>query len=292
MREYITQSAKRINKDSLPYKLYQKSKKQGSWDPADIDFSQDKEDWHKLTAQQQEEVKRQFAQFIGGEEAVTADILPLIMAMAKKGWFEEEMFLTTFLFEEAKHAEFFDLFLDAIGVREDLSHLLTPGYRKMFDEELPKAMNRLLEDQSSEALVDAAVTYNIFAEGVLAETGYWFFYEALEPTGLFPGFIEGIRNVKRDEGRHIGFGTFLIQRLISEDPALYDRVQLRLGELLPIAQLLTDPKTGGGASNFGIVPGQSMAFAHKQLTARLQVLSRAKGKTLEEIYRTEVIIEV
>ena len=45
----------------------------------------------------------QFAQFIGGEEAVTTDILPMIMAVAKKGWFEEEMYLTTFLFEEAKH---------------------------------------------------------------------------------------------------------------------------------------------------------------------------------------------
>lgn len=292
MREYVT-TKQEINKNSLPYNLYQKAKRHGIWNPVDIDFSQDKEDWKKLTPEQQLEVKTQFAQFIGGEEAVTADILPMIMAMSKKGWFEEETFLTTFLFEEAKHAEFFSLFLEEIGVTEDLSDLLTPGYHMLFDQTLPKVMGRLLEDQSPEALLDAAVTYNIFAEGVLAETGYWFFYEALSKANLFPGFISGIRNVKRDEGRHIGFGTFLIQRLISEHPELnlYDRVQQRLGELMPIAQKLTERKEGQKVTSLGIEEGRAMEFALKQLRARLEVLSRAQGKTLEEIYRTEVIFE-
>ena len=292
MREYVT-TKQEINKNSLPYNLYQKAKRHGIWNPVDIDFSQDKEDWKKLTPEQQLEVKTQFAQFIGGEEAVTADILPMIMAMSKKGWFEEETFLTTFLFEEAKHAEFFSLFLEEIGVTEDLSDLLTPGYHMLFDQTLPKVMGRLLEDQSPEALLDAAVTYNIFAEGVLAETGYWFFYEALSKANLFPGFITGIRNVKRDEGRHIGFGTFLIQRLIAEHPELdlYERVQAKLQELLPIAIMLTERPNGEKVTSLGIEEGKAMEFAMKQLQARMTVLSRAKGKTLEEIYNTEVIFE-
>ena len=140
MREYVT-TKQQINKQSLPYNLYQKAKRHGIWNPVDIDFSQDKEDWKKLSDAQQLEVLTQFAQFIGGEEAVTADILPMIMAVSKKGWFEEESYLTTFLFEEAKHAEFFSLFLEEIGVTEDLSHLLTPGHHKLFDEILPTVMN-------------------------------------------------------------------------------------------------------------------------------------------------------
>ena len=292
MREYVS-TKQQINKKSLPYNLYQKAKRHGIWNPVDIDFSQDKEDWKKLSEAQQLEVLTQFAQFIGGEEAVTADILPMIMAVSKKGWFEEESYLTTFLFEEAKHAEFFSLFLEEIGVTEDLSHLLSPGYHKLFDETLPTVMNRLLEDQSPEAMVDAAVTYNIFAEGVLAETGYWFFYEALSKANLFPGFISGIRNVKRDEGRHIGFGTFLIQRLIAENPELdlYERVQAKLQELLPIAMMLTQRPNGEKVTSLGIEEGKSMEFAMKQLQARMNVLARAKGKTLEEIYDTEVIFE-
>ena len=292
MREYVT-TKQQINKQSLPYNLYQKAKRHGIWNPVDIDFSQDKEDWKKLSDAQQLEVLTQFAQFIGGEEAVTADILPMIMAVSKKGWFEEECYLTTFLFEEAKHAEFFSLFLEEIGVTEDLSHLLSPGHHKLFDEILPTVMNQLLEDDSPEAMIDAAVTYNIFAEGVLAETGYWFFYEALSKANLFPGFISGIRNVKRDEGRHIGFGTFLIQRLIAEHPDLdlYERVQAKLQELLPIAIMLTERPNGEKVTSLGIEEGKSMEFAMKQLQARMTVLSRAKGKTLEEIYNTEVIFE-
>lgn len=292
MREYVT-TKQEINKNSLPYNLYQKAKKFGIWNPVDIDFSQDKEDWKKLNGEQQLELLTQFAQFIGGEEAVTQDILPMIMAVSKKGWFEEESYLTTFLFEEAKHAEFFSLFLEEIGVTEDLTHLLSPGYRKLFDETLPAVMGKLLEDQSPEAMIDAAVTYNIFAEGVLAETGYWFFHEALSRANLFPGFISGIRNVKRDEGRHIGFGTFLIQRLISENPELdlFERVQQRLQELLPIAMMLTERKEGEEVTSLGIERGKSMEFAMKQLQARLTVLSRAKGKTLEEIYNTDIALE-
>ncbi|WP_455662073.1 R2-like ligand-binding oxidase [Pradoshia sp.] len=298
MREYAMVK-QTINKDSLPYKLYQKAKRHGVWNPVDIDFSQDKEDWQKLSQVQQQEVLDTIALFIGGEEAVTEDILPMIMAVSKKGWFEEESYLTTFLFEEAKHAEFFSLFLEEIGVTNDLSHLLKPAYRQLFDDILPNAMGRLLEDQSHEAMLDAAVTYNIFAEGVLAETGYWFFYEGLSKINLMPGLMEGIRNIKRDEGRHIGFGTFLIQRLIHEKPELFDRVQERLQELLPIAVALTARddsdlnvnEDGKHITSLGIEEGKSMEYALKQLTARIEVLSRAKGKTLEEINETDVIFE-
>ena len=291
MREYVT-TKQAINKNSLPYKLYQKAKRHGIWNPVDIDFSQDREDWKKLNEEQQLEVLTQFSQFIGGEEAVTQDILPMIMAVSQKGWFEEETYLTTFVFEEAKHAEFFSLFLEEIGVTEDLTHLLSPGYRKLFDETLPEVMGNLLVDQSPEAMLDAAVTYNIFAEGVLAETGYWFFYEALSKQELFPGFLSGIRNVKRDEGRHIGFGTFLIQRLICEYPELklFDRVQMKLQELLPIAAMLTARPEGVKVTSLGIEDGKAMEFALKQLTARMEILSRAQGKTLEEIYKMEVIV--
>ena len=57
MREYVT-TKQTINKNSLPYNLYQKAKKLGIWNPVDIDFTQDKEDWKKLNEDQQLEVQR------------------------------------------------------------------------------------------------------------------------------------------------------------------------------------------------------------------------------------------
>jgi len=59
-------------------------------------------------------ILRLTASFVAGEEAVTLDILPLIMTVAREGRVEEELYLTTFLFEEAKHTDFFRRFLDAL----------------------------------------------------------------------------------------------------------------------------------------------------------------------------------
>ena len=47
MRSYYSVS-NAINKESLPYRLYEKAKKYGIWNPADIDFSQDREDWEDI----------------------------------------------------------------------------------------------------------------------------------------------------------------------------------------------------------------------------------------------------
>src|SRR4051812_3994833 len=106
MRNEIVSLSRGINENAFTYQLFQKAKKIGIWNPSDIDFSQDKEDWKKLTPEQQETLRIRVSKFLVGEESVTADILPMIYAVANKGWIEDELYLTTFLFEEAKHVEF------------------------------------------------------------------------------------------------------------------------------------------------------------------------------------------
>ena len=69
--------------DSLPMKLWKKSKKLGIWDPEDIDLAQDKKDWHKLSPLDQEAALHLTTLFLGGEEAVTLDLLPLVRSNEK-----------------------------------------------------------------------------------------------------------------------------------------------------------------------------------------------------------------
>jgi ribonucleoside-diphosphate reductase beta chain len=45
-----------INSESIVFRLYKNAKKYGVWNPADIDFSQDKKDWGLLTEDQRDEV--------------------------------------------------------------------------------------------------------------------------------------------------------------------------------------------------------------------------------------------
>ncbi|CAM3792297.1 R2-like ligand-binding oxidase [Mesobacillus thioparans] len=285
-RTILTTSKRGLQVESFPFRLYQKAKKFGIWNPADIDFSQDQKDWKQLNAEQQNDILRLISQFQAGEEAVTLDLLPLIMAIAKEGRLEEEMFLTTFLFEEAKHTEFFRLVLNALGETGDLSGHHTETYKTIFYEILPTAMSRLLTDQSPEAITEAATVYNMFVEGVLAETGYYSFYRNLETLGLMPGLLKGIGNLKRDESRHIGYGTFLLQRLICEHPHLYEYVEGKMQELTPLAiRLNQEGFRGKDVSTFGNQIEDTMNFTLKQLSVRMEILSRARGKRIEEIYR-------
>ncbi|TRY27383.1 R2-like ligand-binding oxidase [Brevibacillus sp. LEMMJ03] len=284
-REMITTSPRGLNQELLPYHLYQKAKRLGIWNPQDIDLSQDREDWSRLTAEQQEEVLRRISGFLGGEEAVTLDLLPLIMAIAREGRIEEELFLTTFLFEEAKHTEFFRMVLDGIGVTGDLSQYHGEAYRKVFYEILPEAMERLVTDQSPEAVAEASTVYNMFVEGVLAETGYFAFYETLDKAGIMPGLMQGIGCLKTDESRHISYGTFLLQRLICDDPRLFDVVVNKMNELAPLVGQIFQGEKKWERSPLGARLEDLMNFAHKQFNVRIEILARAKGQTLDELYK-------
>src|SRR5690349_11314780 len=88
-------SAKGLDYNSLPMRLWQKAKRLGIWNPEDIDFTQDAKDWQTLTEREQDALLRLTSLFQGGEESVTLDLLPLIMVMAQEGRLEEEMFLTS-----------------------------------------------------------------------------------------------------------------------------------------------------------------------------------------------------
>lgn len=285
-RTILTTSKRGLLEDSLPYRLYQKAKRFGVWNPAEFDFTQDVKDWNTFTQEQKESILRLIAQFQAGEEAVTRDLLPLMMVIAKEGRLEEEMFLTTFLFEEAKHTEFFRTVLNALGEKGDLSIYHTDTYNTIFNEILPTAMERLVDDHSPEALAEASTVYNMFVEGVLAETGYYAFYQSLEQIGAMPALLKGIGYLKKDESRHIAYGTFLLQRLISEHPHIFDVVTKKMEELTPLSIQLNQEGMVE-ESPFGNDFEDTMNFTLKQLSVRMEILARARGRKIEEIYKQQ-----
>src|SRR6201996_7753960 len=138
-----------LNWDSLPLKLFAGGNAK-FWDPADIDFSRDRADWDSLTDSERDYAIRLCAQFIAGEEAVTKDIQPFMSAMRAERRLGDEMYLTQFAFEEAKHVQVFRMWLDAVGVTDDLHGYLDPlpTYREIFYEELPACLGALSVDPS------------------------------------------------------------------------------------------------------------------------------------------------
>jgi ribonucleoside-diphosphate reductase beta chain len=262
-----------LDADALPMRLYEKAKRLGIWNPSDVDFTRDCLDWAGLTDDERDAILQTTSLFVAGEEAVTLDLLPLMLAIAREGRLEEELYLTTFLVEEGKHTQFFRRFLDEVpGAPGGLADYHGDSYRALFEDELPHAMRALVSDPSPKAQVRASVTYNLIVEGVLAETGYHSYFEALEARDLLPGLREGLRLIKQDESRHIAYGVHLLTRLVAADPELWPLVEERMAALLPLALGVVDESFAryGEQSPFGLDRADVAAFAAAQFQARLE----------------------
>ena len=287
-RESYVTGTRGLRRDIPPMKLWEKAKKLGIWNPRDIDFSQDTEDWKTLNDRQKEYVMTLVSQFISGEEAVTLDLLPLMKTVADQGHLEEEMFLTTFLWEEAKHLDFFSRAIESWGVDQtDLQRYYPPSYMGYFGETFHQRMNVLYEDPSPVNLIRASATYNMAIEGILAETGYYSWYLLMDQNNILPGAREGIRNLQLDESRHIAYGVWLCSRLIAEDASLFDHVKEIMDEGLAYLQQSTvEQMEKSGEIPFDYDYGQVIEFGMSQYSKRLARIEKARGKTLEELYKT------
>lgn len=272
-----TTSAAGLDRDSLPMRLFEKAKRHGIWNPSDLDFARDRADWARLEADQRDVILRLTALFQGGEESVALDLLPLIEAVAAEGRLEEELYLATFLFEEAKHVDLFRRFLDVVAEeRGDLTRYHGPAFRALVYEELPAALGRLRSDRGPVAVAEASVTYNMVVEGVLAETGYHGYFAILERNDLLPGMRQGVAQLKRDESRHIAYGVHLLSRLVAAhgDP-VWQAIRARFEALLPLALgVVGEIFEPYAPMPFGLVPDDFLAFAMSQFERRLTRLER------------------
>ncbi len=219
--------------------------------------------------------------FFVGEERVTTQFSGLVMAYEDE---QEEAFLTTQQVDEARHMQFFDRFYrEVVGMADaDISARLAKvrenvndDFVKLFDEALVDAEKRLVADPANvEAKVDYITAYHMVIEGTLALTGQWTITDYWEKTGKMPGFLEGFKNVARDEHRHVAYGTWYLKQACKKDPALADRVRATLQELLPIASgVLVPPGLDPNDWELlGYTSVQVNTFAFTALTRRLKVI--------------------
>ncbi|OBI51888.1 ribonucleotide-diphosphate reductase subunit beta [Mycobacterium kyorinense] len=275
-----------LNWNSLPLKLFAGGNAK-FWSPADIDFSRDRADWEALTDRERDQATRLCAQFIAGEEAVTQDIQPFMAAMRSEGRLGDEMYLTQFAFEEAKHTQVFRMWLDAVGIQDDLHSFLDelPAYGQMFNEELPASLDALSRDASPAAQVRASVTYNHIVEGMLALTGYHAWHKICVERGILPGMQALVRHIGDDERRHMAWGTFTCRRHVAADDANWTVFETRMNELMPLALRLTEEGFAiyGDDVPFGLSPEEFVAYASDKGMRRFGTISSARGRPVEEI---------
>jgi ribonucleoside-diphosphate reductase beta chain len=275
-----------LNWQSLPLKLFAGGNAK-FWNPADIDFSRDRADWEKLSDLERDYATRLCAQFIAGEEAVTEDIQPFMAAMRAEGRLGDEMYLTQFAFEEAKHTQVFRMWLDAVGLTDDLHGYLEelPSYREIFYDVLPDCLNALTTDPSPAAQVRASVTYNHIVEGMLALTGYYAWHKICVERGILPGMQQLIRHIGDDERRHMAWGTFTCRRHVAADDANWTVFEARMNELIPLALQLTQDGFDlyEEPYPFNLKEDEFLQYSTDKGMRRFGTISSARGRPVGEI---------
>jgi ribonucleoside-diphosphate reductase beta chain len=234
-----------------PYELFDKAKRRGTWDPLDIDLSEDKVHWEEgFSEEQQDQIMGTFVGFYEGEESVTRTLVPFFTMIdqleeAPFSTIQEEMFLTTHLMEEAKHTDFFArYFEEVLGTQdthiddyEESDYWQNPALKEFLVDDLEDIGVRMREaarngDQKEIRYVlgEGVMHYMGIVEAQLAKAGYEIFENVFSDIGdelgteIMPGFQEGIGYVRQDEGRHITNGRWLMQKLAEEDPEIVTEV--------------------------------------------------------------------
>jgi ribonucleoside-diphosphate reductase beta chain len=268
----------KLRHDSVPMRLYHEAKQQGVWDPRLLDVGQDVKDFAGLTVVERDTLVRLCAMFQAAEEGMTRDLLPLLATVVREGRLEEELFLTTFLADEAKHIEFFRRVLeDVCGQSGDLLRYQTPSFRKVFSEKLPGAMQALLADSTPAAQAAAMVHYTLVGEGVLGEAGYHVFSTALDGRGLLPGFRDGLRRAQADEDRHMTYGIFLLSRLMGEEPTVWDVIRQTMDDLIPdTLGIVTEFYDSYEPIPFGLALKDTVEYAMEKFAVRWGSLEDAR----------------
>jgi ribonucleoside-diphosphate reductase beta chain len=279
----LLESADRGEANLLSYReLYWLWERQ-QWAVQDIDFTQDRIDWHeRIDAEERFARMYGLSAFFIGEQRVTAELGPMMRAASNE---DMRIFLSTQIADEARHVAFFDRFYSEVGVLAaqglderlaETSEHLNPEFGTLFDELLKRRVDRLaVEPEDTEALVEAVTIYHMVIEGMLALTGQHFIIDYNEREGTLPGFVEGFTNVARDEHRHVAFGARFLRDMAREDPRYVTAIQRTLGEVAPVAEGVLKPKWAPDEEDielFGVTIAETRAFALKALERRLKVI--------------------
>jgi ribonucleoside-diphosphate reductase beta chain len=273
----VTQAEIQLNDPQTLYRRWEDSQ----WSPFEIDLERDKEQWGQLTQEDRDLVYWVLAQLMVAEERITTKFSGLVSAYASE---EEATFLSTQQVDEARHMQFYARFQDEVVAEpatvtahvERARQEVTPAFRKIFDEVLVQAHEKLVAAPRDLAVKVRFVTiYHLILESTLGLTTFRFATEYLNREQLLPGFVDGYSHIHHDETRHIGYGVWFLRESVREYEEAAEAVRQTLRDLLPsVAEALGGAGNGSGPDleRLGVSTDEVREFALGGLTRRLDII--------------------
>ncbi len=221
---------------SVSYQDLYRRWEEGNWKAMEIDFSKDRDGWESLSEIQRHSALWTYSMFFYGEDSVTDNLSPYIDAAPRE---EQKYFLATQQVDEARHSVFFARFFNEVigaggSYAAGLAYTepqLNWCYRQVFGR-LDRMADELRKDRSLPKFAQAIALYHMVVEATLAQPGQHFIEDYFVKSGTMPGFSAGMKNVSRDEQRHIGFGVKVLSELFAESDECKAAVVELLREVL------------------------------------------------------------
>src|SRR6185312_10457517 len=212
------------------------------------------------------------------EERISTQFVGLVLAQDDE---EEGSYLSTQLVDEVRHMQFYKRFQDEViaDPATIAAHVarsrevLGESFKKIFDEALVQAHDRLLRDPADrEAKVDFVPIYHMVLEGTLGLVTSHFLLDLLRERDLLPGFVDGYSRIAADEQRHIAYGTWFLREAVAADPQMADVIRAQIKELLPAVAESISPPSEGAWDVLGVEEGALGEFALGALNRRLALI--------------------
>src|SRR5918999_3169162 len=235
--------------DQVSYEDLYRRWERGNWRATEIDFSQDRVDWHEVFSElERRSALWNYAMFFHGEDSVADNLTP---------------------------------FIDAAPRPE-----LTWGFVRTFAL-LDKVVDELRRDRSRTKLAQAVTMYHFVVEATLAQPGQHFISDYLTARDLLPGFRSGMHNVALDEQRHIGFGVKLLRDLALEDPEVPEAVAEQLRAVTPVSLAVFVPP--GWDTRYVECFGFTLEQIYEEGAKSFEAKFRAAGLPVEELPGPQVM---
>ncbi|WP_207587696.1 ribonucleotide-diphosphate reductase subunit beta [Halomontanus rarus] len=264
----------RLDLERRSYRYYRNAVER-HWDPHEIDLSTDRDAIAALPDAEFEGLRRTLALFGAGEEAVTEDLVPLASVLENV---TDQLYVSTQLYDEAKHADYFERYWDTVVTPEERRRGLEPtsptderwfpaAYVELLERN-ERAMNRLLTADTLENRARAYCHYHLAIEGILAQTGYYSVQTEFsrEAAPSMPGLVEGFSRIRADEGRHVGFGMWKLKTLVHDrgvEPTLVEET------VADLADLATEVVSEATVDEDGSVAEKLAAYATRKHAERM-----------------------
>lgn len=233
------------------------------WSVADVDLRTDAKQWRSLADADRARWFRlvSFSNFAMGEShavRVFSRYLPHVPGA------EAQVYLATQIADEARHVAFLaryfrEVFADALppNFREaPFGGVPSEPFRVLFHDVYDASDEEMRRQPSLEHLVRPLFTSHILLEGAVSTAEFKLLRTVLKRMAIFPGLVQGIDLLTRDEVRHFQFGMRLLLDLFAERPELREIAADQLDRMMPyLNQLLVpSPERRGALEQLDLDP--------------------------------------